>query len=540
MSLATTQADLDASDAAAGLTRTEHRRLTVIAVALFAIYSTYALARHDRYLTTGFDLGIFDQAVRAYAHLEAPMVPLKAPGYHLLGDHFHPIIALWAPLYWIWADPRMLLMAQAALIAVSVWPVAAFTARRLGPRAALVVAGLYGLSWPLQRMVQFDVHEIAFAVPLIALAVDAVDRRARRTVLLACVGLLATREDMGVLVLLFGVLVATLAVRPFGPHRRLRPRRDDLIAGASLMLLGAVGYQFATGVVIPHFSGGAGFVYWTFPDLGPDPRSAVAFMLTHPWSVRRPVRHPVAEGPDPARARNAHALPVPGVEIRASHPSVARPAHVERAGAVVVDQLPLLRRARPDPVPGGCRCAGRAEPRRPGRRTPRALDRPGRGGRWTARVRGGRWTARVRGGGDALVRVWLAGSAAVLVFGMLSLAGDYPVSRVATAQFWQRDLRVQAIDRVLPQIPEGVCVEADNSVAPQLTGRDYVTRVGRSEGLATWMVLDFSRADTGWEGGTPRAAYANAQARGFVPVVQDDVIVLLRRPGAVDPICRAR
>ena len=78
-----------------------------------------------------------------------------------------------------------------------------------------------------------------------------------------------------------------------------------------------------------------------------------------------------------------------------------------------------------------------------------------------------------------------------------------------------------------------------STIAPQLTRRDYVTRVGRSRGLATWMVLDYSRADTGWEGGTPSDAYTEALARGFVPVLDQNVIVLLHRPGvAVDPICR--
>ena len=62
-----------------------------------------------------YEYGIFDQAIRDYAHFRAPIVPLKGPGYNLLGDHFHPLIAVLAPLYWIWDDARMLLIAQAAL-----------------------------------------------------------------------------------------------------------------------------------------------------------------------------------------------------------------------------------------------------------------------------------------------------------------------------------------------------------------------------------------------------------------------------------------
>ncbi len=176
-------------------------------------------------------------------------MPLKGPGYNLLGDHFHPLVALWAPLYWVWPDPRMLLAAQAALVAASVVPVVRFSRRRLGPAASLAVGAVYGLSWPLQRMIQFDVHEIAFAVPLIAVVVDQLDLviaaerssviaaerpsviaaerpsapgvgfewRRYRWLLVACLALLGVREDMGA----FVVLVAALVVlrRPW-PWRR--------------------------------------------------------------------------------------------------------------------------------------------------------------------------------------------------------------------------------------------------------------------------------------------------------------------------------
>lgn len=498
------------------LTRADRRLLAALSMIVFAAYSTYALARHDRYLTTGFDLGIFDQAVRAYSRFGAPVVPLKDPGYNLLGDHFHPIIALWAPLYWVWDDPRSLLLAQAGLIALSMWPVASFTARRFGSRPAVLVAVLYGLSWPLQRMVQFDVHEIAFAVPLIALVVDAVDRRARWTTLLGCLGLLATREDMGIFVLLVGVLVATLAVRPVGPDRRWRPRRDDLLVGAGLMALGVAGYEFATGVVIPYFSGGVGFVYWTFPALGPDLPSAVAFALRQPWSVLLLMVSPYRK----AQTLLSIGMPTLYLCLGSRYVLLTLPFLAQRMlnsrellwgtnfhySSLLA---PIVFPAAVDALAGLVRTVRRRDLRLP----------------------------RLGWGAEALLPAWLTGASAVLLLGLLSQAGDYPLGRLWTTDFWQRDLRVQAIDRVLPQIPSGVCVEADNTMAPHLTTRDVVTRVGRSDDRATWMVLDFSRADTGWQGVGPRIAYVDALERGFEPVLQDDVVVLLRRPGVADTGC---
>ena len=125
--------------------------LLCLTVALFVLYAGYALARQAGYLTAGYDLGIFDQAVRNYAHLRAPLVPLKGNGYNIFADHFHPIIAVAAPFYWIWNSPDVLLVGQAALIAASVPFVYAFAARRMSGRAALVVAAPTAVAGPSRR-----------------------------------------------------------------------------------------------------------------------------------------------------------------------------------------------------------------------------------------------------------------------------------------------------------------------------------------------------------------------------------------------------
>ncbi|MFC4909162.1 DUF2079 domain-containing protein [Actinomadura gamaensis] len=144
-----------------------------MAFAFFVLYTTFSLVRHARIQTAGYDLGIFDQAIRSYAHFRAPVSAIKGPGFNLLGDHFHPVLALLAPLYWLWDDPRTLLTAQAALIAASVIPVARLAIRRLGPAQGTAVATAYGFSWGIQGAIAFDFHEIAFAVPLMAFAMTA-------------------------------------------------------------------------------------------------------------------------------------------------------------------------------------------------------------------------------------------------------------------------------------------------------------------------------------------------------------------------------
>lgn len=139
----------------------------------------------------------------SYAALEPPTSPLKGVDYNLLGDHFHPILATLAPLYRIWPDAGALLVAQAALIALSVFAVGRYAVRSLGAKGhAITVA--YGLSWGLQGLVAFDFHEVAFAVPLLAFAMAALAEERWKAAAGWTLPLLLVKEDMGFTVAAIG------------------------------------------------------------------------------------------------------------------------------------------------------------------------------------------------------------------------------------------------------------------------------------------------------------------------------------------------
>ena len=81
---------------------------------------------------------IFDQAVRSYAHFQPGISVIKGlhngfgPHFSILGDHWSPILASLAPLYWIYNSPETLLVAQAVLFALAVPPLWLFTRRAFG------------------------------------------------------------------------------------------------------------------------------------------------------------------------------------------------------------------------------------------------------------------------------------------------------------------------------------------------------------------------------------------------------------------------
>lgn len=245
------------------------RAWSIAGVAAF-IYSLWSLLRWWRLETAGYDLGIFDTVVRAYARFEVPIVSLKGDDFNIWGDHFHPILVLFVPFYWLWDDPRVLLIGQAILVASSIPLVYGFARRRMSQRATTWLTLGYAFSWAIQTMIEFDFHEIAFGIPLIALAIDSLDRRRDGLLLFASITLLFVREDLGMVVMLLGIL------RVFR-----RPRWPGWV----LVVLGPVAFVVITKLVLPAFSPTGEFGYWAYDALGPDAGSAIAFMVTHPLTT---------------------------------------------------------------------------------------------------------------------------------------------------------------------------------------------------------------------------------------------------------------
>ncbi len=218
----------------------------VIGLAFLCLYAALALIRFHRFALNSWDNAIFEQAIKAYAHLEAPIVPIKGPDFNLLGDHFSPIIALVAPFYRLAPSAQTVLLAQVVLIAISVVTITGLAMRHVGRLPGMAIGVAYGLSFGIQAAVQAEFHEVAFAVPLLALAGAAyVDRRWTHVVLWS-LPLLLVKEDLGLTVAVIGFVL-------FVAGQRLR--------GAGLAAAGVVGALLVLLVIVPHFNPSGGYDY---------------------------------------------------------------------------------------------------------------------------------------------------------------------------------------------------------------------------------------------------------------------------------------
>ncbi len=544
-------------------------------VLLAVLFSVYYFLRVDTYLIAGYDSGIFDQVVRHYAHFEAPMVTLKGDDYNIWGDHFHPIIALWAPLYWIWDNIRMLGVGQALVVAATVFPLWRFLRRHVGsPRWGKVFVIAIMFFWPIESMIDFEVHEVAFALPLLAWIIDALERRDDR-VLLICSGLLLlVREDMGTVVFMAGLVRFFWARRlrrgavaagslsparagtdrsdagadawPAGPTTRKgsllagtadgavssAPRwlRRDWLVGLGLMVAGLVVFWLITSVVIPHFSA-TGFAYWDYPDLGDGPAGAVMGALTHPWRVVELLFYHW----DKTLTWACLLVPLALLPLRSPFALLGAPIMVSRmlAGRWTLWSVHYHYNA---PV---WIIAALAAVDAIGRL------RPARARRWYQRCRSlfhlPRGVAPVGALQEALAKlvtvVLIGGLILGTVRGLGVVSAMFPFQRLVTGATYRMDDQQRARAEVVAWIPADTCVAADDYVAGQLTHSNRVTLPGLSAHHQDFYALDLSKPDPGtttvnW---TTQQSYDYAVGLGYQEVFRADPIVVLQAPDYTGP-----
>ncbi|MBZ3908619.1 MULTISPECIES: DUF2079 domain-containing protein [Streptomyces] len=396
----------------------------LLAVGLFVAYATVSVGRYLRLGTRSYDLGIYEQAIRAYAHFQAPIVELKGPGYNVLGDHFSPVTMLLAPFYRVFPSPVTLLVIQAALFALSAVPVTRAATRALGRARGLALGVAYGLSWGLQNAVDFDFHEICFAVPLIAFSLEALLRRRWRAALLWGLPLVLVKEDQGLTLAMIAVVVALRA------RRHGAPRAVPYALGVAAF--GAVATLLAFTLIIPAFNttgssdyltkvGGAG------PLDGLDIKIRTVLWLLIPTSGLLALRSPLLLA----------VLPTLGWRFVSADDNYWSTSW--HYSAVL---MPIITLALVDVLPA------------------------------------------VRHSARPWLRSYALHLPAAVLAASLALTTSLPLANLTRADAYRVPDAVKAVEKLIATIPDGSTVEANIAPIARLTSRCRVFWIGRTKGLA--------------------------------------------------------
>ena len=441
----------------------------LIALAVFAAYVPISVFRYLRFDPTSLDLGIFTEYVKQYADLHAPVVDVRGAGVNLLGDHFHPIVALIAPFFRVFPSPVTLLVAQALLAAVSVVPVSRAAADRLGTGAGRAIGAAYGFSWGLQQLVNFDFHEIAFAVPLLACSMSALVRGRMRAAVWWAMPLVFVKEDQGLTVAGIGIIMAIV-------YR-------EQIAGLFLAVWGVAWSFLAVGVIIPHLNHAHQYLYWS--DAG-----AISPVGGH-FSVDGLVSQLVAGSSTKLPTLAMILLPTAFIALRSPLVIAALPSLALRfvgtnnsywgtdwhysatvMPVVFVAAIDAMARIRAARVTREGWAAGQGRAGRPG------------------------WDAREPGRLGAAVEQH---GAAVMLAIAAALAFQFPLSSLWNPQTYTIGPHVAAARAAMAQVPDGAQVATDLDLLAPLAARTDTYWLGNSATNPATTYVVFDTASTDWQ-----------------------------------------
>jgi uncharacterized membrane protein len=136
----------------------------------FFLYLTLAVIRHSHFESFGFDLGITDQILWQYSTFSAPITTIHYyPFTSILTDHVELIYAPLSIFYWLWSDPKMLLLVQAGFFCFSGMPIFLLAkSKRLNTFIAYVLLISYLTFYGVQNALWFDVHSAVFGASFLA------------------------------------------------------------------------------------------------------------------------------------------------------------------------------------------------------------------------------------------------------------------------------------------------------------------------------------------------------------------------------------
>lgn len=242
----------------------------MLSLAAFGAYWLYSTLQWRRYESPSWDLAIFTQVLRKYAHLQPPIVTIKGVDFNILGDHFHPLLAILAPIYAVFPTAYTLLVLQAVLIAISVFFVAKAAHEHLGLVGGWLVGGAYAISWGVQRAVAVQFHEVALAAPILAISLWLLLRKAWLPAAIWGGLLVFVKEDLGLTVMALGLVLGW--------------RSKKWLLGGVLTAWGAIMFVLTLTVILPSLNPSNQYDYSRYvsvDDLVANPLGFVTGLLTN-------------------------------------------------------------------------------------------------------------------------------------------------------------------------------------------------------------------------------------------------------------------
>lgn len=248
--------------------------LLFISIFCFIAYFTFfTFLRHETFRSGRFDLGNMSQTVWNTAH--GRFFQLTNPdGTEIisrLGVHADFILILLAPFYYIWSDPRTLLIIQTVIVAFGAFYVYEIAVTLLKKeRLSLLIAITYLFNFWVQEQVIFDFHAVTLATTFLLAAFYYLLVKERKSFILFLVLALLTKENVYLISALFGLFLIF---------------RKQYIAGFSLFIVSIVIFYLLMTYFIPGARGTNHFALSYLSYLGGSTGEIITNLITKPQII---------------------------------------------------------------------------------------------------------------------------------------------------------------------------------------------------------------------------------------------------------------
>lgn len=169
-----------------------------------AIYSFMSIHIHNKFMTFGLDLGYFDEAIWKISKFKFPYS--GAGCIWLLEDHFQLFLFILAPLYWLWENVAVILIAQSFAMVFAGLPLyllAKDVTKNKLFSFSIVFAYLFFMGTQFAILNEF--HQVTFAPLFICIAYYALKIKRSTLYWFSILMLLLIKEDLSLLVAAIGI-----------------------------------------------------------------------------------------------------------------------------------------------------------------------------------------------------------------------------------------------------------------------------------------------------------------------------------------------
>lgn len=248
--------------------------VSVFAFCYFLFFTSYTIARHDAFLSGRFDLGNMSQTVWNTSQGNFFMLtnPDGTEKISRLADHSDILLVLFAPLYLLWSDPKVLLIVQSLVLALG-GIVVYFLAKEIlkSEKLSLALSLSFYLNFWIHEQNIFDFHAVTVGTTLLLASFLFLIKKKYVWFSLFLVLSVMTKENV--------FLVASF----FGLYLLFKQRK--IVPGILLTVIPTIIFFYLTSKAIPHARGNVHFALSYYSYIGSSTQGIVKNILLHPQIV---------------------------------------------------------------------------------------------------------------------------------------------------------------------------------------------------------------------------------------------------------------